>query len=321
MYESSSGVVGQGQYPLSRPSALPFPGRLTLPPASGSHLPFLYTGALCPLLAMARACCTLAAAAAVATLLSLVARPIVGASPARCDFPSAYKGSRGVVSVQAEWQAPDAPVVGESPWSRSYRRVGSGRPNTRRPKAGATFLVYKKDGKSRGTDRPPLSEVLNPQVLAFPFTVDIAGYYRVLLRSAAEHPTEHNDAWVRLPDPHRKRYGFIRRRWSNDKSWRALVVERSRGYVKAYQNVGKNEPTFHTFTADHKPSVMVTRWLVPGRTYVMEVAGRSSRWALDRVVLFKCARDDSISCMSDESAEYLRAIGAKMSWCRRRSSA
>ncbi|GAB0490584.1 hypothetical protein MMPV_001821 [Pyropia vietnamensis] len=270
---------------------------------------------------MAWACRTLAAAAAAATLVALAARPIVGASPRRCNFPSAYKGNRGVVSIQAEWQAPDAPVVGESPWSRSFRRVGCGRLNTRRSKAGATFLVYKKDGKSRRTDRPPSAHDPNPPVLAFPFTVDVAGYYRVLLRSAAEHPTEHNDAWVRLPDPHRQLYGFVRRRWSADRTWHELVPEHSSGYVKAYQNVGNDEPTFNTFTEDHKPSVIVTRWLSPGRTYVMEVAGRSSRWALDRVVLFKCARDDSLSCVSEESVEYRRAIRAKKSWCRRRSSA
>lgn len=266
---------------------------------------------------MAPTCRTLAAAAAAATLLAMAARPTCGARARRCDFPSVYKGVRGVVSIEAEWQAPSAPVGGESPWSRSYRRVGSGQPTTRRPKANATFLVYKKDSRSERTDRPPLSNAANPSVLAFPFTVDVAGYYRVLLRSSAEHPTEHNDAWVRLPDPHRDLYGFVRRRWSNDKEWRSLRPERSRGYVKTYQNVGKNEPTFRTFTIDHKPSVIVTRWLKPGRKYVMEVAGRSTRWALDRVVLFKCARDDSESCVSDQGGAYLRAIGARTSQCLR----
>lgn len=268
---------------------------------------------------MAPTCRTLAAAAAAATLLALGARPAVGARARRCDFPSVYKGVRGVVSIEAEWQAPAAPAGGgrQSPWSRSYRNVGSGRPTTRRPKAKTTFLVYKADSRSGRTDRPPRSRAVNPPVLAFPFTVDVGGYYRVLLRSAAEHPTEHNDAWVRLPDPHRDLYGFARRRWSDDKTWVAMRPERSRGYVKTYQNVGRSEPTFRTFTKDHKPSVMVTRWLRPGRKYVLEVAGRSTRWALDRVVLFKCARDDSDSCVSDEGAAYLRAIGARISRCRR----
>lgn len=268
---------------------------------------------------MAPTCRTLAAAAAAAALLALAAaRPTDGARARRCDLPAAYVGRAGVVSIEAEWQAPDAPAKGDALWARSYRRVGNGRPSSGQPKAGATFLVYKKDSRSGRVDRPPASNAAAPQVLVFPFTVDVAGYYRVLLRSAAEHPTEHNDAWVRLPDPHRDLYGFVRLRWSSDTAWRPLKLDDSRGYIKSYQNVGRNEPTFRTFTIDHKPSVMVTRWLVPGRKYVMEVAGRSTRWALDRVVLFQCSRDGSDSCVSDDSAEYQRAIDAKSTWCRRR---
>lgn len=308
--------------PRTLPTFLPLALFLTLPSLPVRRRFALYCPPLIrvrtsPFPIMARACRTLATAAAAATLLVLAAHPTGGARARRCDFPSVYKGVRGVVSIEAEWQAPSVPAGRESPWSRSYRRVGSGRPTTRRPKANATFMVYKKDSRSGRTDRPPRSNAANPPVLTFPFTVDIAGYYRVLLRSAAEHPTEHNDAWVRLPDPHRDLYGFVRRRWSDDKTWRPLQLEGSRGYVKTYQNVGKNQPTFGTFTIDHKPSVMVTRWLTPGRKYKMQVAGRSTRWALDRVVLFKCARDDSESCVSDEGPAYLRAIGARTSWCRR----
>lgn len=232
--------------------------------------------------------------------------------PPRCTYPAAYEGKNGVVAIEAEWQLP---TDKEGPWSISNRFAGNGRPTTPWPNANATFIVYKANSQSPWVDSPPPDKPGHTVVLDFPFTIDEPGYYRLLLRSAAPHPTEHNDAWVRLPVPYRATYGFIRRRWAGEEKWQPLRASRTRGYVKAYQNQGGETPTFHTFTVDHNPSVIVTRWLIPGSRYVVQVAGRSTQWALDRVVLFRCQRDEGATCLDHRGEDYRSAIGAESSRC------
>jgi len=241
---------------------------------------------------------TVATAAALAVVVALTGAP---AAAVRCALPRAYAGKSGVVSIEAEWQAPSR----SSKWSRTNRLIDGRR---------TTFVVYKAGNKAHWVEPPPRKNAND--ILSFPFRVDKSGYYRVLLRSAAPHTTEWNDAWVSLPDPFRQTYGFIRRRWGNNKAWRPLNAAATRGWTKAYQNKGTTaRATFDTFTVDHNPSVLVTRWLRRGQTYTLRVAGRSTRWALDRIVLFQCTRSGSDECVLEDKATFQAAIRAPRSRC------
>jgi len=254
---------------------------------------------------MASTCRTLSTVATVATAAALAVVVVLTGAPVaavRCALPNAYEGKSGVISIEAEWQAPSR----SSKWSRTDRLIGGRR---------TTFLAYKAGSHTHRVEPPPRKNAND--ILSYPFTVDKSGNYRVLLRSAAPHKSEWNDAWVSLPDPYRQTHGFIRRRWGNNKAWTPLNAAATRGWTKAYQNKGTTaQATFDTFTVDHKPSVLVTRWLRRGRTYTLRVAGRSTRWALDRIVLFQCTRHGRDDCVLESKAAFQAAIRAPRSKCR-----
>lgn len=83
-------------------------------------------------------------------------------------------------------------------------------------------------------------------------------------------------------------------------------VDMPGGWVKVYQNHGKGEWAFGAVQDGGAP---VTRWLRPG-FYTFALSGRSSRAAIDKMILYKCALRDS-SC-TDRSQAYWAAV--KASW-------
>lgn len=108
--------------------------------------------------------------------------------------------------------------------------------------------------------------------IKYKFTVAQSGSYYITMKSHAAHSTEYNDAWVKF-----------------NKGMKAEKPGHSYwtgGWVKAYQNRGSG--VYEIFTKDHDPHQLATGHLNAGQVYEIELAGRSSQFAVDRVMLVKC---------------------------------
>jgi hypothetical protein len=158
----------------------------------------------------------------------------------------------GLVVMEAESQ----PVVGF--WTQRTSVSGF---------TGPSYIEWKSGDMFTGTV-PPGSDVITYEVL-----ISTAGRYRVQLRSASPAFTEHNDVWVRFPDN-----GALR-----EKS--GVFTSLGSSWFKVYQNVSNDTWTWNTSTVDFDPHTIYTDFPSPG-VYRMELSGRSTRFKIDRMVLY-----------------------------------
>lgn len=111
-----------------------------------------------------------------------------------------------------------------------------------------------------------------------------SGIYYMTGTSSAPHPTEHNDAWFRFSgglDAYRPQTKSIRRG--------------NAGWYKGYQNMGGNRLANYLLTIDFNGHQFLTKFVTAGRTYSMCVSGRSSKYAIQKMVFVKCAGGESCS--------------------------
>jgi len=136
-------------------------------------------------------------------------------------------------------------------------------------RSGRRALIFKPNKDSHSVDGP------GQGVKAFRFRVAAAGTYRIAFRLSAPHWTEYNDLWARLGGGARMVRG-------------GRVRPLSAGWVKVYQNRGRNQWVLGGVTKDFDGHDLVTRPLRAGETYTLTVSGRSSKLALADVAAFKC---------------------------------
>lgn len=108
------------------------------------------------------------------------------------------------------------------------------------------------------------------------YTVKInnPGRYRLQIRSAAPHRTEHNDVWVRFPEGNA--LGI--------KGTSTLTL--AGNWFKVYQNTGNNSWTWDSKTKDHDPHDIFVDFKTAG-TYRVQLSGRSTQFKVDRLVLYR----------------------------------
>lgn len=226
------------------------------------------------------------------------------AAPTTCASRGGHYAARGGrLAVAPVWEAAAASSPG---WVRSPA-----------PQS-ASFTIT-----SPALTWQPTASVFSPTlepgtegVLRLPFTVDVAGHYRVLLHSASAGVTDANDVWFSLNWP-RRRSAYVRDRGNeDDRSLSRIDTVASGGYVKMYQNVGAGRWTWETNTIDENDHILVTRWLTPGRVYVARLAARSAVYSVDRLVLFACDKtlEGEGSC-DDSTGTWKRAVEADDAVC------
>ncbi|PXF42028.1 hypothetical protein BWQ96_08236 [Gracilariopsis chorda] len=171
---------------------------------------------------------------------------------------------------------------------------------------GSGYLSYKPWSNYGGTEAKPES-MLDTRIKTYFFTVNTTGKYRIVLKSAAPHPTEHNDLWMAVPES-----GAIMRRFGRDVdlTWPASRNERGelmldgQNWFKVYQNQGGNTWNYGGKTVDHNGHVIITRELKADHSwYSVRIAGRSTQFAVDRIILYLC---DGAQC-DDWSEEFKTA--------------
>ncbi len=111
-------------------------------------------------------------------------------------------------------------------------------------------------------------------ILTYPIQITKTGVYRFLYRTAAPHPTEHNDAWIRFRD--------------NDIEARTdagdVIPISADQWIKVYQGKGEDSWNYaaHTDQGPHQVYALINS---PG-VYRLEVSGRSTLFKMDRMSLY-----------------------------------
>lgn len=157
---------------------------------------------------------------------------------------------------------------------------------------GSGVLSYKPDSSFGGTEWKP-SNFMDERIKAYHFTVNEPGVYRVMLRSSAPHPTEHNDLWMSLPESGSQmtKDGFnmlpIADPVPGDQMWAENVPDNV--WFKVYQNQGGDSWNVGGYTLDFDPHTILTMPLLADNTwYSVRIAGRSTQFDVDRIIIFKC---------------------------------
>lgn len=214
-----------------------------------------------------------------------------------------YAARNGRLAVAPAWEASAASSPG---WVRSPAPQSASFPIT------APALTWQPTASITSPTLEPGSE----GVLRLPFSVDVAGHYRVLLHSASAGVTDANDVWFSLNWP-RRRSAFVRDRGNDDdRSLSPMDTVATGGYVKMYQNVGAGRWTWESNTVDENDHILITRWLVPGRVYVARLAARSAVYSVDRLVLYVCDKKlEGEGGCDDSTGTWQRAVESKDSVC------
>lgn len=111
-------------------------------------------------------------------------------------------------------------------------------------------------------------------ILTYPIQITQTGVYRFLYRTAAPHPTEHNDAFIRFRD------NEVEARTEGGD-----VIDLGQDtWFKVYQGRGNDEWNYaaHTEDGPHQVYALID---TPG-TYRLEVSGRSTLFKMDRMSLY-----------------------------------
>lgn len=111
-------------------------------------------------------------------------------------------------------------------------------------------------------------------ILTYPIQINTTGTYRFLYRTAAPHPTEHNDAWIRFRDN-----AVEARTDAGD-----VINLGQDNWFKVYQGKGGDEWNYaaHTEDGPHQVYAIIS---TPG-VYRLEVSGRSTLFKMDRMSLY-----------------------------------
>jgi len=156
---------------------------------------------------------------------------------------------------------------------------------------GSGYLVYKPHSNFGGTEPKP-QNMADERIKSYFFKVNTPGIYRVVMRSAAPHGTEHNDLWMSLPES-----GALKRRFDRnsdltspiDPNTNWLQHVDSSNWFKVYQNRGGLVWNDGGRTVDHMGHVVLTKPLrADGTWYSVRVGGRSTQFNLDRIALYRC---------------------------------
>lgn len=257
---------------------------------------------------------TVWAAAVAATAALVITLPAATRGAPACGFGSRYVAADGVLSVLAA-----ARTDQDSPeWVSFIRPIGTGGRDDDKPMAPAEVIAWKPNRTF--TDIQPPGETAR---LAYPFTVQQAGHYRMMMRSAAPDVTEKNDVWMSLNWP-RNRSAFIRDRSesgpgsgnnaSNNYGLKPISTSEDDGWVKIYQNRGGNEFNWDSMTVDNNPHILVSRWLPAGSNHTLRLAARSTTVEVHRLGLFRCDKADPEGC-NDGSPTWRDATNAPLSKC------
>lgn len=262
------------------------------------------------------AAATAAAVAAATTLPAVLAAPsptaaAAGAAAAAAVPPPTtcasrgghYAARNGRLAVAPVWEATAASSAG---WVRSPAPQSAAFSPT------SPALTWQPTASIFSPTLEPGTE----GVLRLPFSVDVAGHYRVLLHSSSAGVTDANDVWFSLNWP-RRRSAYVRDRGNaDDRSLSPIDTVATGGYVKMYQNVGAGRWTWETNTIDENDHILITRWLTPGRVYVARLAARSAVYSVDRLVLYACdkALEGKGSC-DDSTGTWKRATEADDAVC------
>eukprot|EP00171_Calliarthron_tuberculosum_P008809 IDg8809t1 len=157
---------------------------------------------------------------------------------------------------------------------------------------GSGLLSYKPDSSFGGTEWKP-SNFQDERIKTYHFTVNEPGVYRVMLRSSAPHSTEHNDVWMSLPESGSQmtKDGLnmlpIADPLSADQMWAYKVPDNV--WFKVYQNQGGDTWNVGGYTLDFDPHTVLTLPLQADETwYSVRIAGRSTQFDVDRIIIFKC---------------------------------
>lgn len=177
---------------------------------------------------------------------------------------------------------------------------------------GSGYLAYKPDSSIGWAEQPPTS-MADERIKTYRFKVNTAGTYRMVLKSSAPHPTEHNDVFMAFPES-----GALMRRhgetkdltWPMDKNadWDTSID--SSNFFKVYQNQGNREWNYGGKTVDFNGHDIITRELqADGTWYSLRLCGRSTQYFVDRIYLFRCEIDEGECDFGSE--KYWKAISTK----------
>jgi hypothetical protein len=142
---------------------------------------------------------------------------------------------------------------------------------------GAGYLEYKTGDPFTGISSAP-SGTSGATVLSYRFKISTPGRYRIVVRNACPHKTEHNDVWVRAPDS-----GIVAIRVTSTAT--TTEVFAASKWIKGYSNSGSDQWNVQTRTIDFTPHDLYTDFLTAGE-YRILLAGRSTQFKADRVILF-----------------------------------
>ncbi|GAB0495087.1 hypothetical protein MMPV_006384 [Pyropia vietnamensis] len=214
-----------------------------------------------------------------------------------------YAARNGRLAVAPAWEAAAASSPG---WVQSPAPQSASFPIT------APALTWQPTASITSPTLEPGSQ----GVLRLPFSVDVAGHYRVLLHSVSAGITDANDVWFSLNWP-RRRSAFVRDRGNvDDRSLSPVSTVATGGYVKMYQNVGAGRWTWESNTVDENDHYLITRWLVPGRVYIARLAARSAVYSVDRLVLYVCDKKlEGEGGCDDSTGTWQQAVESKDSVC------
>lgn len=182
---------------------------------------------------------------------------------------------------------------------------------------GSGYLVYKPKSNSAGVEKAP-ENLADKRIKTYWFKVNKPGMYRVVLKSAAPHRTDHNDLFMSLPESgaYKRRFGVLsdltspvdpKKQWSK----RASPSD----WFKVYQNRGGLQWDFGGKTVDFNGHDILTKKLrADGTWYSVRISGRSTKFNVDRIALYRCDGNDC----SNGSTRFVEATtgwGPKQSRC------
>ena len=126
---------------------------------------------------------------------------------------------------------------------------------------------YKWDGNGQFSN-PPTQGILD-----YTFNISTPGRYRFHIRSYQPGPggADENDVWAHFPDAQAKKY-------------RSPDTTDLNGWFKVYQN-SIEVWTFNSFNVDFTPNDIYVDFNTAGE-YNLQLAGRSSEFSIDRIVLY-----------------------------------
>lgn len=158
---------------------------------------------------------------------------------------------------------------------------------------GSGYLEYKPLSSFGGIEPKPYN-YMDPRIKTYFFTVTKPGIYRIMLRSAAPHWTEHNDLWMSLPESgaQRTKDGVNYEVIASPVPEQLMVSDYVNpvNWFKVYQNAGDNTWNNGGFNVDFDGHVVSTLPLdaEQEKWYSIRIAGRSTQFKVDRITVFRC---------------------------------